>query len=65
MTKRAPGALNYIDPTWGNASPDGRLYPFYFKYFANLVPDNEDRDENGLFDFTNGDDDAGSANKVN
>ena len=47
MTKRAPGALNYIDPTWDNASPDGRLYPFYFKYFAGFVPD---------YDFTNDED---------
>ena len=33
MTKRAPGAIRYIDPNWDNASPDGHLYPFYWYWF--------------------------------
>ena len=30
MTVRTPGALQYVDPEWDNAAPDGRLYPFFW-----------------------------------
>ena len=36
MTKVAPNALKFIDPSWDNASPDGRLYPAYFYWFIDL-----------------------------
>ena len=50
MTKRAPGALRYIDPSWDKASPDGRLYPFYWYWFEDNRGDTTTSQENAADD---------------
>ena len=50
MTRVAPGALRFIDPNWDEASPDGRLYPFYFYWFIDERHDDEDSTNNPTLD---------------